>query len=83
MVIGIAHRGRISFLTELLELQYDKLLHKYSGNYEFHESEVCNYEFHESEVYINDDVITELLSCCYLSFKAEIAINQKFKSPKC
>ena len=39
-MIAIAHRGRISLLTELLELPYQRLLKKYSGLSEFHPSEV-------------------------------------------
>eukprot|EP00116_Pleurobrachia_bachei_P010863 sb/3471125/ len=39
VVIAIAHRGRISLLTELLELSYERLLRKYSGLNEFHPSE--------------------------------------------
>ena len=40
VVIAIAHRGRISLLTELLQLPYLRLLKKYGGDREFHPDEV-------------------------------------------
>ncbi|XP_063681081.1 probable 2-oxoglutarate dehydrogenase E1 component DHKTD1 homolog, mitochondrial [Bolinopsis microptera] len=39
VVIAIAHRGRISLLTELLQLPYLRLLKKYGGDREFHPDE--------------------------------------------
>jgi probable 2-oxoglutarate dehydrogenase E1 component DHKTD1 len=56
VVVGMAHRGRLNLLTDLLNYDPVILFHKLKGNAEFDQKEV-----HSDIV---GDVISHLCMCC-------------------